>query len=53
MTDQERLDEAVQRLKSQMASTQKVDDDWKKAYLHRLNIRAQSLNRMEVQLCRN
>ena len=52
MTEQDRnkirLDEAVQKLKSQMASDQANKDDWKKAYLHKINLHKQSLNRTIV-----
>lgn len=44
MTDKEKLDEAINRLKDQMAKD-KQSNDWKKAYLNKLDIHKQSLNR--------
>ena len=48
MTEQDsnkaRLDEAVQRLKQQLSLSSKKAD-WKKAYLNKLDIHKQSLNR--------
>ena len=44
MTDKEKLDEAVQRLKQQMSADSKKAD-WKEAYLHGIDHRSQSLNR--------
>ena len=44
MTDKEKLDEAINRLKDQL-SKDKQKDDWKKAYLNKLDIHKQSLNR--------
>jgi len=44
MTDKEKLDEAIEQLKSQMAKD-KQTSDWKKAYLNKLDIHKQSLNR--------
>lgn len=46
MTDKERLDEAVQKLKQQLASN-KQKDDWKEAYLHGIAYHKQSLNKTE------
>lgn len=46
MSDKERLDEAVQRLREQLAKDKiNKSDDWKKAYLHKVNLKKQSLNR--------
>jgi len=44
MTDKEKLDEAIEQLKSQMAKDKQASD-WKKAYLNKLDIHKQSLNR--------
>lgn len=46
-SDKARLDEAVQKLKQQMSSD-KQKDDWKKAYLHKVNLHRQSLNRTVI-----
>ena len=43
MTDKEKLDEAIQKLRVQL-SNQKVKNDWKKAYLNKIDIHKQSLN---------
>lgn len=44
MTDKEKLDEAVQRLKQQLSLNSKKAD-WKKAYLNKVDLHKQSLNR--------
>lgn len=42
-SDKQRLDDAIERLKQQMAKPKQ--DDWKKAYLHKVNLHKQSLNK--------
>jgi hypothetical protein len=44
MTDKEKLDEAIEQLKSQMAKD-KQKDDWKEAYLHGIAYHKQTLNK--------
>lgn len=46
-SDKARLDDAVQKLRSQMASD-KQKDDWKKAYLNGIAFHKQSLNRTVI-----
>ena len=54
MSDTERLDEAIQRLKCQMAKDDpKVKEDWKKAYLNGIAYHRQSLNKTEGIECQN
>ena len=42
-SDKQRLDDAIEHLKHQMAKPKQ--DDWKKAYLHKVNLHKQSLNK--------